>query len=311
MRFDEFCRRADNLRVDRARGRAKPYKPLLLAAVVMMIAKRKVASPEVALDDGLKSAFEQLLRAIYPDWPYKVDVRLPFRHLERDGIWQLVPIQDAIPDYVQAVASKARAYKILRSVAFARLDRTVFAELVKSPTARLHLLTILFKALDRDAFKRALGFVLEMVYADEGAPSVPLVHLDWTERAIEEYLQRNWQNTPFAELGIQLCSQEKDGIAGRQVFTHVSQIDLLGVDAKRRHWWVFELKKGRPPDAVVGQASRYVGWMQNVQRNGKQMNAKGVVLAERCSEKLEYAVRAHKNLSLWTFDSEFNFQRVE
>ena len=35
-----------------------------------------------------------------------------------------------------------------------------------------------------------------------------------------------------------------------------------GFQPARRTWWVFELKKGRPADRVVGQVSRYCGWLQ-------------------------------------------------
>ena len=44
MDLDEFCRRVENLRQDRAIGPKKPYKPLLLAALLVLIAKRKITT---------------------------------------------------------------------------------------------------------------------------------------------------------------------------------------------------------------------------------------------------------------------------
>jgi hypothetical protein len=41
MTFDEFCDRLTNLRLDRSGGVAKPYKPFLAAAVVILIHKGK------------------------------------------------------------------------------------------------------------------------------------------------------------------------------------------------------------------------------------------------------------------------------
>lgn len=41
VNFEEFCERLGNLRLDRRGGLAKPYKPLLVAAVVILIHKGK------------------------------------------------------------------------------------------------------------------------------------------------------------------------------------------------------------------------------------------------------------------------------
>src|SRR5262245_33720972 len=91
MTFDEFCGRLAALRLDRSGGTPKPYKPVMPAAVVVLIHKRKITSRSVYLDGGLRSAFEQLLRLLYPAWPQGTKPEYPFRHLENDGVWKLVP----------------------------------------------------------------------------------------------------------------------------------------------------------------------------------------------------------------------------
>src|SRR5439155_17155911 len=87
---DEFLSRLRHLRLDRSQGVAKPYKPLLLAAVVLLIGKGKLRSPDIALDGGVVSAFRQLLSRLFPDWNLSRSAEYPFRHLETDGIWTLI-----------------------------------------------------------------------------------------------------------------------------------------------------------------------------------------------------------------------------
>ena len=86
---DEFLSRLRHLRLDRSKGLAKPYKPLLLAAVVLLIGKGKLRSPDIALDGGVVRAFRQLLRRRFPDWNLGHRAAYPFRHLETDGVWTL------------------------------------------------------------------------------------------------------------------------------------------------------------------------------------------------------------------------------
>ena len=69
MTIDEFCARLANLRLDRSGGVAKPYKPLLVAAAVILIHKGKQRTRHVFLDGGLRSAFQQLLELLFPRWP--------------------------------------------------------------------------------------------------------------------------------------------------------------------------------------------------------------------------------------------------
>ena len=85
-----------------------------------------------------------------------------------------------------------------------------------------------------------------------------------SERAIEEFLEQHWRQTRFGRMGIALSTIATTGLPGRQVLTPVNTIDLLGYQRKERTWWVVELKRDRPPDAVVGQVSRYLGWIASV-----------------------------------------------
>jgi RecB family endonuclease NucS len=110
-------------------------------------------------------------------------------------------------------------------------------------------------------------------------------------------------------MGIELSRRETRGLPGRQVLTPVSAIDLLGYEPSRRRWWVFELKRGRPADRVVGQVSRYLGWMAE-ERAGHGESAVGAIIAGESDARLRYAVRANEKLSLWEYDAELRVRAV-
>jgi hypothetical protein len=93
------------------------------------------------------------------------------------------------------------------------------------------------------------------------------------------------------------------------VLTPVNAIDLLGYQPGEKCWWVFELKRGRPPDRVVGQVSRYLGWVLR-QRAGHGERAVGAIIARRVDAKLRYAAHANPLLSLWEYDEDLRLRPV-
>ena len=305
--FDEFCLRLEHLRRDKAIGPVKPYKPLLLAAVVLLIAKRKIATPIVFLDGAVNSVFQQLLFAIYPDWRYRADIRYPFRHLEGDGIWELIPLDGTKQMFETARLSGAKARELMKFAPCARMDEDVFQRLEASADDRQRVLGILVA--------RYLPPEARLVF-EKLLPGTSLVEessawsaRDLTERFVEESLFRNWGQTPFAEMGVELATHGKHGFSGRQTVTPASNIDLLGFRPAGREWWVIELKRGYTSDAVVGQVSRYVGWITE-ERTSHGEGAVGAVVTDHADARLRYAIKANPRLSLWLYDSELRIQRA-
>lgn len=294
------------LRVDKGKGIAKPYKPLLVAAVVLLIGKGKIRSPDVALDGGLKSAFRQLLARIFPDWKLGRSPEYPFRHLENDGVWTLVARDGEGGNLAAARGIGGRAREMLRHVAFARMDAAVFAALATSPQLRAQVLDTLC------AWYLPAGARSELATIESGgslgAETTTAEILD--EKALEETLVQEWARTAFAKLGVELVSPERHGRAGRQVLTPVNAIDLLGYRPDRKEWWVIELKHGRPADEVVGQVSRYLGWVSD-ECAGRGETATGAIVARDADQKLRYAVRANPRLTLWTWDDDLVVSRIE
>jgi len=308
VNLDQFCERLRNLRVDRSGNVAKPYKPLLVAAVVLLIQKGKLASREVLLDGGLVSVFKQLLAELYPRWPYKADPRYPFRHLESDGVWTLVPIEGASAELRAARDTHAESWEILRHVRCAQLDPEVFRTLASNFEGRVRVLQTLWETyFPPDAALKLMRFVAS---EDQTVrPAIAASGSRFTERALEEHLERHWEETPFERMGIRLASREKDGLPGRQVFTPVNAIDLLGYRKREKEWWVFELKRGRPSDAVVGQVGRYLSWITEAHRTAGE-SVKGAIIARRVDRNLRFSAKAIPGLSLWEFDEALRVRQI-
>ena len=68
MRWEEFLERVAHLRRDRSGGVPKPYKPLLLAAVVLLVHKRKIAAPSVLSSLTFLMTSNSGLRGAVPDF---------------------------------------------------------------------------------------------------------------------------------------------------------------------------------------------------------------------------------------------------
>ena len=88
--------------------------------------------------------------------------------------------------------------------------------------------------------------------------------------------------------------------------TPVNAIDLLGYKPRAKQWWIFELKRGRPTDAVAGQVSRYLGWL----RSERDQDVRGAIIARQADNKLRFAVQANAALEAWVFHDGFRLERV-
>jgi hypothetical protein len=286
----------------------KPYKPLLVAAVVILIHKGKQPSRSVFLDGGLRSAFQQLLEALFPRWPNAAKPEYPFRHLENDGVWTLVPIEGASNSLRAAKEARAEAWDVLRHVRCAQLDEAIFERLATSFEDRFRVLRILAR---RYFPTETSGKLWDYLGDDMPSAAVPIAAEgeQISERALEEHLELHWDETPFARSGVELARRETHGWPCRQVFTPVNSIDLLGFESAARRWWVFELKRGRSADRVVGQVSRYLGWIGE-ERRGNRESAVGAIIVRKADHKLRYAVKANERLSLWEFDEQLRVSRV-
>ena len=108
------------------------------------------------------------------------------------------------------------------------------------------------------------------------------------EKQIEDYLERN---VGRIETGLTLF--ESEGRRGRQYPTDVGVIDLLCCKPNG-DFVVVELKRGRGSDIVIGQISRYMGWVKEHLAEGR--NVLGIILAADADDAMQYAVAANPNI---------------
>lgn len=307
MTFEQFLSTLKQLRVDRSGGVPKPYKPVLLAAVVILIHKGEIRSREVFLDGGLKSVFLQLLAKLFPGQFASAKPEYPFRHLETDRVWRLVPRAGA-EAALESRIHGGEAWQVLKHVRCAQLDQVVFDALASSFENRFTVLQLLIQTYRLPVERSGLLWDLLGVGENAGAARTNAEPLLFTERALEQHLEDHWASTEFFRQGIRLCRPEVDDLPGRQVLTPRNTIDLLGYQKAERAWWVFELKKGRTSDAVVGQVGRYMTWVGDQAKARDRVH--GAIIVGRVDENLKASVRSNPRLSLWRYDDRLEVHPV-
>lgn len=259
----------------------------IVAAVVILIHKGKQIDRNALLDGALRSAFQQLLDLLFPEWPIKAKPEYPFRHLENDGVWKLVPIEGASAELRAARASHAEAWDVLRHARCAQLDEEIFARLAANPAARTRVIRILgANYFPGETTMRLWDFLGE----DLPGPVVPVAAegTSFTERALEEHLETHWHETPLRqEWGGALPSRNAwlAGAAGihaselhRSARIRVGCTAVVGVQAQAGP---VGRRGGRPGEPIHGIDRRGAPGKQGVRRGGHHREEGGPEAALR------------------------------
>jgi hypothetical protein len=98
---------------------------------------------------------------------------------------------------------------------------------------------------------------------------------------------------------------DEAGRDGVEYPCEVGFIDILAVDAEGA-FYVFELKRGKSPDYVLGQIARYMGWIKSTL--GKSVPVYGVIVSKQISENLKYARLVANNVYLYEYEVSFSLQ---
>ena len=136
----------------------------------------------------------------------------------------------------------------------------------------------------------------EIVEEEKQATEIPLEF----EKQLEDFVEANLE---LIEPGLKLYVDDT-GNKGRQYPTDVGNIDLLCVRSNG-DFVVIELKRGKASDKVVGQISRYMGWVK--QNLAEDRNVYGIIIAHDFDEKLKYAVIANDKLSIKYYKIKLEF----
>ena len=83
----------------------------------------------------------------------------------------------------------------------------------------------------------------------------------------------------------------------------------MDVPDSEENFYVFELKRSRGSDKVVGQLARYMGWVAAT--IGKEKKVNGVIVANNIDDKLRYAASVFPNVSLFEYQLEFHLKEAD
>ena len=120
------------------------------------------------------------------------------------------------------------------------------------------------------------------------------------ERLLEDFLEKNLDHI---EKGLKLYQDEK-GIPGRQYPTDIGTIDLLCIDDEKI-FVVIEIKKEKSSDKVIGQITRYMGWVKKNLANYKEV--RGVIIVHEVDERLEYSACVLSNVKVKYYKIDLKF----
>lgn len=125
------------------------------------------------------------------------------------------------------------------------------------------------------------------------ASSTPLDLRVALEQYLEDLLVGQWVALPWAAELEYVGRQVQCGELGR--------IDILARDRTSGDYVVVELKRDRGDDEVVGQLSRYMGWITQHRAGYKGVGVRGMIVAHEATDRLQAAVLAHSNMALYTY----------
>lgn len=133
--------------------------------------------------------------------------------------------------------------------------------------------------------------------------SVASSGLFYLESQLEDFLIENWASTPF---GPELELLVEDGeLVSQQYKTDIGRIDILARDKKSANYVVLELKRNQTSDDTVGQVLRYMGW---VKQNLGDPGVRGVIVAGKYDEKLDYARKMIPGLEVFIYEVNFSLK---
>ena len=218
---------------------------------------------------------------------------------EYESNWPL-EIQDSYPKITEVVMNPARygasfVFKTYEpiiendSVKFVRDGALLAQELLD--TELQDLLKI---------YKRTLDLEVK----DE--TSVVSTGLFYMEKQLEDFIIENWEHT---HLGSHLdLIYEEGSLKSQQYRTDIGPIDILAKDKKTGAHVVIELNKNQTSDDTMGQILRYMGWVKEKLNDN---NVRGIIVAGKYDERLDYARKILPELEIFIYEVKFNLKEYK
>jgi len=135
-------------------------------------------------------------------------------------------------------------------------------------------------------------------------PPIDVVDYDTPERDLQIFLAKNLQ---LIESGLKLF--EEEDITGIEYPAGNGRIDILAID-KNNDFVVIELKISKGRDRVLGQLSRYLGWVEKNMADGQKV--RGIIICKEISEDLTLACSVIKNeIELFEYELSVKLNRIK
>lgn len=152
-----------------------------------------------------------------------------------------------------------------------------------------------------------LSQILEYYKKILSIPSTSTTHIQqgifYMEKQLEDFIVYNWDNT---ELGKKYDLIIEEGeLISQQYLTDIGPIDILVIEKETKNYVVIELKKNQTSDDTVGQLARYMGWI----KEKKGGNVKGIIIAGRYDQKLDFALKALQNIEVFLYRVDFKLKQ--
>lgn len=158
--------------------------------------------------------------------------------------------------------------------------------------------------IDEDKFQK-------LIQTDTGDGHKPTPDVEdpvefFMEKYLEEFIVDNFNAIFKGKL--RLYSDGDEGVVGQQYDTdEVGTIDILAEDTASNELVVFELKKGRTSDKVIGQLLGYMGWVsKNLCKPGQDV--RGVIICKEPHARLSHGVQMLKNVEIRYYAVDFNLR---
>lgn len=151
-----------------------------------------------------------------------------------------------------------------------------------------------------------IRFGLESSTSMESDLSVEEPSVFVLEKYLEEFLVSNWANT---ELGKDYLIYEDENGTGQQFQTDSGRIDILAISKDQKVLLVVELKKGRASDVVVGQITRYMGYVTTELAAASQ-KVRGVIVALEDDQKLRHSLVIVPGVDFYRYEVSFKLNKI-
>lgn len=122
------------------------------------------------------------------------------------------------------------------------------------------------------------------------------------EKHLEDFLVHNWAQTELSK-DFDIYEEDSERV-GQQYPTDTGPIDILAISKDKKRLLVVELKKGRASDVVVGQALRYMGFVQDeLAEDGQSVS--GAIIALEDDQKIRRALSMVPNIDFYRYQVSF------